>query len=80
MPKVTERQVVAILQELGKLWHDDDRLRVIQVLALRFGLLGGEPHSYERVAEVMAIAREEVREIENELLTRLAQAAELAGE
>lgn len=73
---MTVAQVARVLHALGKLWQDGegDHFQDIQVLAMRFGLLGGRPHTYEEIGGIMALSREEVRQRETRLLDRLAQA------
>ncbi len=41
------------------------------VLTLRFGLSGGEPHTLEQVGQVFHLTRERIRQIEAKALTRL---------
>jgi DNA-directed RNA polymerase sigma subunit (sigma70/sigma32) len=82
---VTEADVVRVLQELHNLWeayaNDEDDWEgdvnyiSIGVLNLRFGLLGGPPHSMSEVAALLGVPWEQVREIENRLLTRIAEGA-----
>jgi RNA polymerase primary sigma factor len=50
-----------------------------EVLALRYGISGEEPRTIEQVVRELGLSRSTVRKIEQQALTRLAQARELAG-
>lgn len=81
---MTERQICAILTELGKLWHERDDFAPLggfaplTVLSLRYGLMGGEPQSFNDIERLVGVPREVARETENEIVRRLAAVAEEA--
>jgi RNA polymerase primary sigma factor len=50
-----------------------------EVLALRYGISGEEPRTIQQVVRELGLSRSTVRKIEQQALTRLAQARELAG-
>ena len=62
----------ALAQALGTL---SDRER--QVLALRYGLDGGDPKTLEEIGRRLGLTRERVRQIELETLRRLATLREM---
>jgi RNA polymerase sigma factor (sigma-70 family) len=50
-----------------------------EVVALRYGISGEEPRTIEQVVRELGLSRSTVRKIEQQALTRLAQARELEG-
>lgn len=46
-----------------------------QVLQLRFGLYGQEPHTLEQVGRMMSLSRERIRQVEQQALIRLSKMA-----
>jgi DNA-directed RNA polymerase sigma subunit (sigma70/sigma32) len=41
------------------------------VLALRFGLVGGRPHTLDEIGQDVGLTRERIRQIEKEALAKL---------
>jgi RNA polymerase primary sigma factor len=74
--EVTERrlQKEALEQALSSLTERDR-----QVLELRYGLRGEEPHTLEHIGRRLGLTRERVRQIEVESLSRLASLREIGA-
>ena len=57
---IAEEQVRELLEYM--------RPREAEVIRLRFGMVDGQPHTLEEVAEILGITRERVRQIENKAI------------
>jgi RNA polymerase primary sigma factor len=50
-----------------------------QVIALRYGLTGGDPMTLEQIGKTLDLTRERVRQLELHALNRLAEMHEMAA-
>ena len=69
-----EPQAVLIRQEMKAILEDlmgklNERQQTI--LRLRFGMEDGVCHSLEKIAEIIGVSKERVRQIEKQAITRL---------
>jgi RNA polymerase primary sigma factor len=66
-----------LLQAVGEL---PPRLRLLLLLALRFGFFDDRPRTLEEVGQELGVTRERVRQLEKQALTKLRQSGRLPVE